>query len=44
MGGSRAEEHIADPWNMRMEQTGRRQRRMEASSDGGQDPKGAVAP
>jgi len=29
--------------NKRMEETSRRQRRMEASSDGGQDPEGAVA-
>ena len=44
MGESRTEEHITDPWNMRMEQTRRRQRRMEALSDEGQDPERAVAP
>ena len=44
MGGSPTEEHTADPGNKRMEQTSRKQRRMEASSEGGQNPEGAVVP
>ena len=36
--------HIADPRNMRMEEMSRRHRRLEASSEGGQGPEGAVAP
>jgi hypothetical protein len=43
MGGCRPEEHVTDPRNIRMEMS-RRQRRMEASSEGGQGPEGAVAP
>jgi len=38
MGGYRPEGHITDPRNRRMEETGRRQRRKEVSSDGGQGP------
>jgi hypothetical protein len=44
MGGRRPEGHITDPKNTRIENTSRRQRRMGASSEGGQAPKGAVAP
>ena len=44
MGGRRLAGHTADPWNTRVEETSRRQRRMEASSEGGQGPEGAVAP
>ena len=44
MGGRRPEGHVTDPENSRMEETSRRQRRMEASSERGQDPEGAVAP
>ena len=43
MGGRRLEGHITDLRNTRMGETSRRQRRMEASSEGGQDPEGAVA-
>jgi hypothetical protein len=38
------EENITDPRNARMEDTSRRQRRMEASSEEGHSPEGAVAP
>jgi len=38
------EEHITDSWNTRMEETSRKQRRIEASAEGGQGPEGAVAP
>jgi hypothetical protein len=44
MGGRRSEGHITDHRNKRMEETSGRQRRMEASSEGGQYPEGAVAP
>ena len=44
MGGRRPEGHITDPRNTRMEKTSKRQRRMEVSSEGRQDPEGAVAP
>ena len=44
MGGRRTEGHIRDPRNTRMEETNRKQRRMEASSEGGQGPEVAVAP
>jgi len=33
-----------DSRNRRMEETNRRQRRMEASSEGGQGPEGALMP
>jgi len=36
--------HITDASNTRMKETSRRQRRMEASSEGDQGPEGAVAP
>jgi len=38
------EEHITDSRNTRMEETGRRQRRIEVSADRGQGPEGAVEP
>ena len=38
MEGGRLEGHIMDPRNKRMEETSRRQGRMEASSEGGQGP------
>jgi len=44
MGRRRLEGHITDRRNKRMEETSGRQRRMEASSEGGQYPEGAVAP
>ena len=44
IGGRRPEGHITDLKNKRMEETSGRQRRMEASSEGGQYPEGAVAP
>jgi len=44
MGGRRPEGYITDPRNTRMEETSRRQRRMEASSEGGQGPEEAAAP
>ena len=43
IGERRSEGHVTDPRNTRME-TIRKQRRMEASSEGGQGPEGAVAP
>ena len=43
MGGRCPEGHIADHRNTRMEETSRRQRRKEASSEGGQGPERAVA-
>ena len=42
MGERRQEGPITDPRTERMEETSRRQRRMEASSEGGQGPEGAV--
>jgi len=44
MGGRCPEEHITDHRSKRMKEMSRRQRRMEASSEGGQGPEGAVAP
>ena len=44
MGGRRLEGHITDPRNERIEETSRKQRRMQTSSEGGQAPEGAVAP
>jgi len=38
------EGHITDPRKTRMEKTSRRQRRMEACSEGGQGPERAAAP
>jgi len=43
MGGSRPE-RITDPRTTRMEVASRRQRRLEASCEGGQGPEGALAP
>jgi len=43
-GGRRLDGHITDPRNKRMEETSRRQGRMEASSEEGQGPVGAVTP
>ena len=40
MEGRRPEGHITCSRNKRMEKTSRRQRRMEVSSEGGQDPEG----
>ena len=42
--GRLPEGHIIDPRHSRMEETSRRQRRMEASSEGGQGPEVAAAP
>jgi hypothetical protein len=44
IGGRRLEVHIADPTNKRMEHTSRRQKRMEASSEGAQGPEDVVVP
>jgi hypothetical protein len=44
MRGRRPVGHIADLRNMRMEETSRRQRRMEASSEGSHGPNGALVP
>jgi hypothetical protein len=44
MRGRRPEGHIEDPRNNRMEETSRRQKRKEASSEGGQCPERVVAP
>jgi hypothetical protein len=44
IGECRAEGHITDPRNTRMEETSRRQRRMEACFEGDQGTEGAVAP
>ena len=44
MGGRSPEGHTTDPRNTRMGKTSRRQRRIEASSEGDQAPEGAVAP
>ena len=39
-----AVQNIRDPRNTRIKEKSRRQRRTEATSEGGQDPEGAVAP
>jgi len=44
MGGHCPEGHIVGPRNKRMEEMSRRQKRMEASSEGGQGTEGAVGP
>ena len=44
MVGHHPEGNVTDPRSMRMEETSRRQRRVEVSSEGGQGPEGAVAP
>jgi hypothetical protein len=44
MGGRHLEGQITDPRKTRMEETNRKRRRMEAPSEGCQDPEGAVAP
>jgi hypothetical protein len=44
MGRRLPQGHITGPRNPRMEETSRKQRRMAASSEGGQGPEGAVAP
>jgi len=44
MGGHCLEGHITDHSNMGREEMSRRQRRMEAASEGCQVPEGAVAP
>jgi hypothetical protein len=44
MGGCRLDRNITDPRYMWVEETSRRQRRTEESSEGGQGPEGAVAP
>jgi hypothetical protein len=44
MGVRHPEGHTTDPRNMRREETSRRQRRMEASSEGGQGPEWVVGP
>jgi len=44
MGGSRPEGHVTDHGNKRMEEKSGRQRKVEASSERGQYPEGAVAP
>ena len=44
MEGRRPEGHIKNSRTKRLEETSRRQRRMEAYSEGGQDPEGAIAP
>ena len=44
MEGRRPEGQIKNSRNKRLEETSRRQRRMEASSVGGQDQEGVVAP
>jgi hypothetical protein len=38
------EGHITDPLNIRLVEMSRKQRRMEASSEGHQGPEGAVVP
>jgi hypothetical protein len=38
------EEHITDSRNTRMEETSRKQRRIEVSAEGGESPEGALAP
>jgi len=44
MGGRRPDGRITDPRNTRMEETSRRQRIMEASSEAGRGSEGAAAP
>ena len=44
MEGRRPEGYVTDTGNTKLEETSRRQRRMEASFEGGQDPEGAVSP
>ena len=44
MGGQCPEGQITDRRNMRMEEMSRSQRRMVASTEGGQSPGGAVVP
>jgi hypothetical protein len=44
MGGHRLEGHITVPRNTSRQETSRRQRIMEASSEGGHGPKGVVVP
>jgi len=42
MEGCCVEGQSTDPWNIRIKETSGRQRRMEASSEGHQGPKGTV--
>jgi len=44
MEGRRPEGHITYPRNNRMEETSRRQRKIETSSEGDEGPEGPVAP
>ena len=44
MGGCGPEGHITDPCNTGMAETSRREKSMEASSEGRQGPEGAVVP
>ena len=44
MAGRHPEGHIRDPRITRMKETSKRQKRIMASSEGGQGPEGAVAP
>ena len=44
MGGCHPDGHVTDPRYTWMEETSRRQRRMEESFEGGQGPEGAIAP
>jgi hypothetical protein len=44
MGGNHLDGHVTNPRNMKMGEMSRRWRGMEASSEGGQDPEGTVAP
>ena len=44
MGGRRPEGHITDPRNEWLDETSRRQRTMDTSSEGGQGPEGTAAP
>jgi len=44
MEGRRPDRHITDPRNKRLEETSRRKRRIEASSEVGQGPEGVVEP
>jgi hypothetical protein len=43
-GGRGQEGQVRDPRNIRMVETSRRERKMEASSEGDQGPERAVAP